>query len=77
MNINIGDNIIKARGRANISQNELARRTGICQRSISYWEAGARRNGPYFLDAVKIAQACGCSILDLAAEDTTDKTSTA
>lgn len=53
----------KARG---WTQAQLAERVGVAQGTVSYWDNGTQ---PTAANAVRLAQALGCSVEDLYAYD--------
>lgn len=54
---------VAARERAGMSQHEVARRLGINQSSVAYWETG--KNTPRASMLVKLADLYCCSIDEL------------
>lgn len=59
---------INARKRTGMSQNEVARRLGIDQSSVAYWETG--RNIPRASLLVKLADLYCCTIDELMGRET-------
>jgi transcriptional regulator with XRE-family HTH domain len=51
------------REKAGLSRREVAAKTGLSQRAIDYIEDGVK--SPSVENAVKIADALGCTLLDL------------
>lgn len=57
--IDIGKKLLEHRLNANISQSELAKKTGIKQQNISRWEKNL--NIPNIIDCIALADFFGCS----------------
>lgn len=68
------ENIKKFREKCKISQEELARRTGISQSAISLYEKGEIT--PKIAIADKLANALGVTIEQLLKEDENERTET-
>ncbi|MGD0232829.1 MAG: helix-turn-helix transcriptional regulator [Syntrophorhabdales bacterium] len=62
----VGDRVRSARGRAGISQSELAIKTGIHQTNISRLERG--HHCPRFYTLERVAAALGCALTELLSE---------
>ena len=54
-----------------ITQTELARKIGVSQPAVAYWESGARTPNVYILK--KMAEIFGCSVDDLISDDKEEK----
>jgi transcriptional regulator with XRE-family HTH domain len=57
--------IKELRNAAGLSQQTLARRSGLTQPCISYLESHRVKRGPQRLTALKLTLALGCSLEDL------------
>jgi len=68
--LDIGARIKELRTAAGYSQNELAKRAGIAQSSLSYLESGAK--SPSIETLLQICEALGVSLSEFMSADTVD-----
>lgn len=59
--------LLEMRKKRNMTQQELAEKSGVIQQTISAIESGARNN-PGVMTMIKLANALRCSVYDLVDE---------